>query len=76
MLFVYLRMFLLIFKAFRLKIMIKHKKHSKFIIDYIRLLKDTRNCPEKEMKIGDFNPNQSAPSIYIMIELCFFSLDQ
>ena len=23
-----------------------------------------------------FNPNQSAPSIYIMIELCYFSLDQ
>ena len=39
-------------------------------------LKDTRNCPEKAMKISHFNPNQSAPSIYIMIELCFFSLDQ
>ena len=37
-------------------------------------LKDTRNCPEKAMKISHFNPNQSAPSIYIMIELCFFSL--
>ena len=38
MLFVYLRMFLLIFKAFRLKIMMKDNKHSKFIIDYIRPL--------------------------------------
>ena len=38
--------------------------------------KDTRNCPEKAMKISHFNPNQSAPSIYIMIELCYFSLDQ
>ena len=38
--------------------------------------KDTRNCPEKVMKISHFNPNQSAPSIYIMIELCYFSLDQ
>ena len=28
------------------------------------------------MKITHFNPNQSAPSIYIMIELCYFSLDQ
>jgi len=28
------------------------------------------------MKISHFNPNQSAPSIYIMIELCYFSLDQ
>ena len=34
------------------------------------------NCPEKAMKISHFNPNQSAPSIYIMIELCYFSLDQ
>ena len=31
--------------------------------------KDTRNCPEKAMKISHNNPNQSAPSIYIMIEL-------
>ena len=38
--------------------------------------KDTRNCPEKAMKISHFNTNQSAPSIYIMIELCYFSLDQ
>ena len=45
----------------------------KIVID---LLKDTRNCPEKAMKISHFNPNQSAPSIYIMIELCYFSLDQ
>ena len=34
------------------------------------------NCPEKAMKISRFNPNQSAPSIYIMIELCYFSLNQ
>ena len=40
------------------------------------LNKDTRNCPEKAIKISHFNPNQSAPSIYIMIELCYFSLDQ
>ena len=40
------------------------------------MIKDTRNCPEKAMKISHFNPNQSAPSIYIMIELCYFSLDQ
>ena len=38
--------------------------------------KETRNCPEKAMKISHSNPNQSAPSIYIMIELCYFSLDQ
>ena len=38
--------------------------------------KDTMNCPEKAMKISHFNPNQSAPSIYIMKELCYFSLDQ
>ena len=38
--------------------------------------KDTINCPEKAMKISHFNPNQSEPSIYIMIELCYFSLDQ
>ena len=38
--------------------------------------KDTRNCPEKAVKISHFNPNKSAPSIYIMIELCYFSLDQ
>jgi len=38
--------------------------------------KDTRNCPEKAMKISHFNTNQSAPSIYIMIELCYFSLGQ
>ena len=40
------------------------------------IIKDTMNCPEKVMKISHFNPNQSAPSIYIMIELCYFSLDQ
>ena len=28
------------------------------------------------MEISHFNPNQSAPSIYIRIELCYFSLDQ
>ena len=31
---------------------------------------------KKAMKISHFNTNQSAPSIYIMIELCYFSLDQ
>ena len=36
--------------------------------------KDTMNCAEKAMKISHLNPNQSAPSIYIMIELCYFSL--
>ena len=41
-----------------------------------KVRKDTMNCPEKAMKISHFNPNQSAPSIYIMIELCYFSLDQ
>ena len=40
------------------------------------LCKDTMNCAEKAMKISHLNPNQSAPSIYIMIELCYFSLDQ
>ena len=39
-------------------------------------IKDTMNCAEKTMKISHLNPNQSAPSIYIMIELCYFSLDQ
>ena len=43
---------------------------------YKQCVKDTRNCPEKAMKISHFNTNQSAPSIYIMIELCYFSLDQ
>ena len=38
--------------------------------------KDTRNCQEKVKKISHFKPNQLAPSIYIMKELCFFSLDQ
>ena len=38
--------------------------------------KDTRNCLEKAMKISHFNTSQSASSIYIMIELCYFSLDQ
>ena len=47
-----------------------------FEIKILKLCKDTRNCPEKAMKISHFNPNQSAPSIYIMIELCYFSLDQ
>ena len=45
-------------------------------MDVSGTIKDTRNCPEKAMKISHFNPNQSAPSIYIMIELCYFSLDQ
>ena len=36
----------------------------------------TPSIVRKAMKISHFNPNQSAPSIYIMIELCFFSLDQ
>ena len=38
--------------------------------------KDTMNCPEKVMKISHFNQNQSEHSIYIKIELCYFSLDQ
>ena len=38
--------------------------------------KDTRNCQEKVNKISHLKPNQLAPSIYIMKELCFFSLDQ
>ena len=38
--------------------------------------KDTRNCPEKVMKISHLKSNQSAHSIYIKIELCYFSLDQ
>ena len=40
------------------------------------IIKDTMNCPEKVMKISHFNPNQSAHSICIKIELCYFSLDQ
>ena len=40
------------------------------------LCKDTRNCQEKVKKISHLKPNQLAPSIYIMKELCFFSLDQ
>ena len=47
-----------------------------FLLQTQQKRKDTRNCPEKAMKISHFNPNQSAPSIYIMIELCYFSLDQ
>ena len=55
----------------------KLKQHFRIVISYTKdTIKDTRNCPEKAMKISHFNPNQSAPSIYIMIELCFFSLDQ
>ena len=38
--------------------------------------KDTRNCQEKVKKISHLKPNQLAPSIYIMKELCFFSLGQ
>ena len=38
--------------------------------------KDTMNCAEKVIKISHFNQNQSAHSIYIKIELCYFSLDQ
>ena len=38
--------------------------------------KDTSNCREKSEENKSFKPNQIAPSIYIMIELCFFSLDQ
>ena len=38
--------------------------------------KDTRNCQEKVKKISHLKPNQFALSIYIMKELCFFSLDQ
>ena len=38
--------------------------------------KDTRNCQEKVKKTSHFNPNELTPSIYIMRELCFFSLDQ
>ena len=40
------------------------------------LTKDTRNCQEKVNKISHLKPNQLAPSIYIMKELCLFSLDQ
>ena len=39
-------------------------------------IKDTRNCQEKVKKIIHLKPNQLVPSIYIMKELCFFSLDQ
>ena len=38
--------------------------------------KDTRNCQKKVMKISHLKPNQSAPSIYIMKELCYLSLVQ
>ena len=41
-----------------------------------RIYKDTRNCQEKVNKISHLKPNQLAPSIYIMKELCFFSLDR
>ena len=34
------------------------------------------NCTGKAMKICHLNPNQSGPSIYIIIEVCYFSLDQ
>ena len=43
---------------------------------YILPHKDTRNCQEKMKKISYLKPDQLAPSIYIMKELCFFSLDQ
>ena len=46
------------------------------IIEKDFLRKDTMNCAEKAMKISHLNPNQSAPSIYNMIEIYFFSLDQ
>ena len=38
--------------------------------------KDTRNCQAEVKKISHLKPNQLAPSIYIMKELYFFSLDQ
>ena len=47
-------------------------KRLSFCMQY----KDTRNCQEKVKKISHLKPNQLAPSIYIMKELCFFSLDQ
>ena len=37
--------------------------------------KDTSNCLEKSEENESFKPNQIAPSIYIMIELCYISLD-
>ena len=40
------------------------------------VIRNTRNCQEKVKKISHLKPNQLAPSIYIMKELCFFSLDQ
>ena len=49
---------------------------AKLHISFCETSKDTRNCLEKAMKISHFNPNQSAPSIYIVIELCYFSPDQ
>ena len=45
-------------------------------MEEIHFTKDTRNCQEKVKKISHLKPNQLAFSIYIMKELCFFSLDQ
>ena len=56
-------------------ISVKELNQDTFVIWLVKT-KDTINCPERAMKISHFNPNQSAPSIYIIIELCFFSLDQ
>ena len=52
----------------------KHRK--KKLVSKSKYGKDTMNCPEKVMKISNFNQNQSAHSIYIKIEICYFSLDQ
>ena len=38
--------------------------------------KDIGNCLEKVKNISHLKPHQLEPSIYIMKELCFFSLDQ
>ena len=49
---------------------------TSWLLSLVKLDKDTRNCLEKVKKISHLKPNQLAPSIYIMKELCFFSLDQ
>ena len=49
---------------------------GKLLLNFPNSSKDTRNCLEKVKKISHLKSNQLAPSIYIMKELCFFSLDQ
>ena len=50
-----------------------HKRGSPKVLDW---LQGHHQLSGKSDENKSFNPNQSAPSIYIMTELCYFPLDQ